>query len=125
VIQDREEPRKASGARGREERLDGVPGALTSEFRAFPAPCTRRRARLASCRAAIGERPTMRAISSNGTSKRSWSTKATRSVGASRSSTTRSAIPTPAAQTAILGMLDLLVSSVVAVLTMLVAVLGT
>src|SRR5262249_14425840 len=30
------------------------------------APCTRRRARLASCLAAVGERPTMGAISSNG-----------------------------------------------------------
>ena len=41
-------------------------------------PRTRRRARLASCRAASGERPVIRAISSNGKSKRSCSTKAIR-----------------------------------------------
>jgi hypothetical protein len=42
-------------------------------------PWTRRRARLASCRAAATDRPTSGAISSKGTANRSWSTKATRS----------------------------------------------
>ena len=55
------------------------------------APCTRRRARLASWRAASGERPTIGAISSNGTANMSCSTKASRSAGASVSSTTSSA----------------------------------
>src|SRR5262249_16399017 len=55
------------------------------------APCTRRRARLASCRAAAGERRTMEAISSNGTPNISCNTKASRSGGASFLSTTRSA----------------------------------
>jgi hypothetical protein len=57
-------------------------------------------ARLASCRAAVGERPTMGAISSKGTSNMSCSTKATRSAGASLSSTTSSARPTASARSA-------------------------
>ena len=60
-------------------------------------PRTRRRARLASCRAAVGERSTMGAISSNGRSNMSWSTNATRSAGVSVSSTTRRARPTESA----------------------------
>src|SRR5438445_1229810 len=64
------------------------------------APCTRRRARLASCRAAAGVRPTMGAISSNGRSNMSCSTNATRSGGASVSSTTSSAGPTASARSA-------------------------
>jgi len=40
-----------------------------------PRPCTRRRARLRELLAAIGERPTMGAISSNGTPNMSCSTK--------------------------------------------------
>ena len=46
---------------------------------------TRRRARLASCLAAAGERPTTLAISSNVTPNMSCSTKASRSGGSSRS----------------------------------------
>src|SRR5262249_34870212 len=45
-------------------------GAVTA------APFTRRRARLASWRAAAGEQPTIEAISSNGKSNTSWRTKA-------------------------------------------------
>ena len=63
-------------------------------------PCTRRRARLASCRAAAGERPTIGAISSNGTANMSCSTNASRSAGASSSSTTSSAGPTESASSA-------------------------
>jgi len=63
-------------------------------------PCTRRRARLASCLAAPGERPTTAASSSNGTANMSCSTNATRSAGASVSSTTSSARPTESASSA-------------------------
>ena len=45
------------------------------------APLTRRRALLASCLAAAGDRPTMGAISSKGRSNMSWRTKARRSPG--------------------------------------------
>ena len=58
------------------------------------APWTRRRPRLASWRVAVGVRPTIGAISSNGTANTSCSTNATRSAGASESSTTSSASPT-------------------------------
>ena len=64
------------------------------------APCTRRRARLASCRAAAGVRPTIGAISSKGTANMSCSTNASRSAGASVSSTTSSARPTESASSA-------------------------
>ncbi len=47
----------------------------TARLRRPCLPRTRRRARLASCRAAVGERPTMGAISSNGRSNMSCSTK--------------------------------------------------
>ena len=63
-------------------------------------PRTRRRARLASCLAAAGVRPTIGAISSKGRSNTSCSTNATRSAGASVSSTTRSAAPTESARRA-------------------------
>ena len=64
------------------------------------APRTRRRARLASWRAAATERPSMPAISSNGTPNRSWSTNASRSAGVRVSSTTSRAKPTPSATSA-------------------------
>ncbi len=57
------------------------------------APRTRRRARLASCRVASAVLPTIAATSSNGTSKRSCSTNATRSAGCSAS--TRICMATP------------------------------
>ena len=63
-------------------------------------PRTRRRARLASCRAASAERPTIGAISSNGIANMSWSTKARRSAGVNRSRTTSSASPTESASSA-------------------------
>ena len=63
-------------------------------------PWTRRRARLASCFAALGERPRMVPISSNGTAKTSWSTNASRSAGARVSSTTCSAGPSASARSA-------------------------
>ena len=50
------------------------------------APCTRLRARLASCRAAVEDRPTIGAISSNDTPNMSCSTNASRSAGSSASS---------------------------------------
>ena len=58
---------------------------------------TRRRARLASCLAVSGVRPTTGAISSKGTSNTSCSTNATRSAGVSFSSTTNNARPTESA----------------------------
>ena len=64
------------------------------------APCTRRRARLASCRAAVGVASTIGAISSNGTANTSCSTKARRSAGVSVSRTTSSASPTESASSA-------------------------
>ena len=69
-------------------------GARTS------APRTRRRARLASCLAVAGVRPTMGAISSKGRSNMSCRTNASRSAGASVSSTTCSARPTESASSA-------------------------
>jgi hypothetical protein len=58
----------------------------------------RRRARLASWRAASGERSTIGAISSKDTANMSCSTNAMRSGGDSVSSTTRSARPTEVRQ---------------------------
>ena len=51
-------------------------------------------------RAASGERPRISLISSKGTANTSCSTNATRSAGVSRSSTTRSALPTDSARSA-------------------------
>ena len=84
----------------REEGIDHLALAGEIGIGAGAAPCTRRRARLASCRAAVGERPTIGAISSKGTANMSCSTKASRSAGASVSSTTSSARPTESASSA-------------------------
>jgi predicted enzyme related to lactoylglutathione lyase len=65
-----------------------------------PACWIRRRARLASCRVAVGESSTIGAISSNGTANMSCSTNASRSAGVSVSSTTSKARPTESASTA-------------------------
>ena len=73
---------------------------VSRSSRTAGAPRTRRRARLASCRAAAGVRPTIAAISSNGKSNMSCSTKASRSAGSSVSSTTSSASPTESASCA-------------------------
>ena len=67
---------------------------------ALGSACTRRRARLASCRVAAALRPTIGAISSNGTANMSCSTNASRSAGARVSSTTSNASPTESASTA-------------------------
>ncbi len=61
------------------------------------APRTRRRPRLASCRAAAGDRPTTGAMASKERSNMSCSTKATRSAGGSVSSTMSMATPTESA----------------------------
>src|SRR5690348_15697364 len=61
------------------------------------APWIRRRPRLASWRAASGDRPVMEAISPNGRPNVSCRTNATRSAGGSVSSTTSSARPTESA----------------------------
>ena len=74
--------------------------AARSASGAGVAPCTRRRARLASWRAASGERSTIGAISSNGTANMSCRTNASRSAGVSVSSTTSSARPTESASSA-------------------------
>ena len=58
-----------------------------------PAPRTRRRARLASWRVAVGVRSTIGAISSNGRPNVSWRTNASRSAGGSRSRTMSIARP--------------------------------
>ena len=63
-------------------------------------PWIRRRPRLASWRAAAGDRPVMEAISPNGRPNVSCSTNATRSAGGSVSSTTSSASPTELASIA-------------------------
>ncbi len=73
--------------------------ALTSAS-GVGAACTRRRARLASWRAASGERSTIGAISSYGRANMSCSTNASRSAGLSVSSTTNSASPTASASSA-------------------------
>src|SRR5215207_7628051 len=91
VSASREAARKASTAS--RWRVRSASGTMS-------APCTRRRARLASCLAALGERPTMGAISSKGTEYMSCSTKASRSAGAKVSSTTTSARPTESASSA-------------------------
>ena len=84
----------------------GRKAATISRFRdraasdAAAAPCTRRRARLASCRAATGERSMIAPTSPNDTSKTSCKTNASRSAGVSVSSTTISAAPTESASSA-------------------------
>ena len=100
-VEHREQRVEVAAARGGEEGVDDLrAGGLRSGSPRRPAPCTRRRARLASCRAAVGERPTIGAISSNGTANMSCSTNASRSAGASVSSTTSSARPTESASSA-------------------------
>ena len=64
-----------------------------------PAPRTRRRARLASWRVAVGVRSTIGAISSNGRPNVSWRTNASRSAGGSRSRTMSIARPIESAST--------------------------
>ena len=64
------------------------------------APRTRRRARLASCRAAAVDRPTIGAISSNGNANTSCRTNATRSAGVRASRTARSARPSESPRSA-------------------------
>ena len=87
----RDAARKASTtSRWRSTSVSGTVGS----------PWIRRRARLASWRAASGERSTIGAISSNGTAKMSWRTNARRSAGARVSSTTRRATPTESARRA-------------------------
>ena len=90
--------RRRGGARrpGRRSPRRGRPGRRRRPRRVAgrdrgpgsSAPRTRRRARLASCLAAVGDRSTMGAISSKGRSNMSWRTKARRSAGVSASSTT-------------------------------------
>ena len=80
-------------ARGGEEGRHDLALARAVGLRRRGLPCTRRRARLASWRAAAGERPTTGAMSSNGRLNMSCSTKATRSAGARVSSTTSMATP--------------------------------
>jgi hypothetical protein len=74
---------EVAAARRCEKRVDDFPLAIEPGVGNREAPCTRRRARLASCRTATVERPMMGAISSKERSNMSCSTKATRSAGAS------------------------------------------
>ena len=82
----RDERVEVAAAGSCEEGIDY--GSLPRQvaIRTGVAPCTRRRARLASCRVASGERSIIVAIWSNGTSNMSWSTNANRSGGESVSS---------------------------------------
>lgn len=64
------------------------------------APCTRRRARLASCLAAAGVRPTRGPIWPNSTSNRSCQTSTSCSSGVRASRTTSRASPTESASSA-------------------------
>lgn len=66
----------------------------STPWRICVPPCTLRLARLASCRAAVAVRPTIRPISSNDISNRSCNTNASRSAGVNRSSTINRATPT-------------------------------
>ena len=78
-----------------------APGAVSvPSGSCVPAILTRCRARLASCLDASWVRPSIGAISPNGTSNTSCSTKATRSAGVSVSSTTSIASPTESASSA-------------------------
>ena len=84
----------------------GANASTTSRWAARPTsgsgawPRTRRRARLASWRAASGERSTIGAISSNGTPNMSWRTNESRSAGVSVSMITKRAMPTESASSA-------------------------
>ena len=64
-----------------QERIDDDALPAHVRVRAGQFRLTRRRARLASCLVASGERSTSGAISSNGSSNMSWRTKASRSAG--------------------------------------------
>ena len=101
-VEDRDERVEVAlrGTRRRRRRRPRAGAARSASGTGRAAPCTRRRARLASCRAAVGERPTIGAISSNGTANMSCSTNASRSAGVSVSSTTSSASPTESASSA-------------------------
>jgi hypothetical protein len=89
----------AAAGRG-EEGVDNLPLARDVEFGGGIGVLHARRARLASWRAAAGLRPTIGAISSNGTANMSCNTNASRSAGASVSRTTSKARPTESASTA-------------------------
>jgi hypothetical protein len=101
-VEHREQRGEVAGAGGGEEGVDhcSLAGEIGVDHRPLPGAIgvgrqgharTRRRARLASCRAAAGERLTIGAISSKGTAKRSCSTNARRSAGAGVLRTTSSA----------------------------------
>src|SRR6266566_8741848 len=91
---------EVTAARGSEEGVDHFSASGEIGVGNYGRSCTRRRARLASCLAAVSERPTTLAISSKGTAKRSCSTNARRSAGFEVSRTTRSARPTESASSA-------------------------
>lgn len=99
-MQHRDQGLEVTRVRGRQERPDDLPLTAQVGVRRRGRPCTRRRARLASCRVAVGVRPTIGAMSSKGTANMSCSTKARRSAGDSVSSTTSSASPTDSASSA-------------------------
>ena len=82
------------------ERLDELPLPRDRRLGRGPAPRTRRRARLASFRVAVGVRSTIGAISSNGRPNVSWRTNASRSAGDSVSRTMSIASPTDSARSA-------------------------
>ena len=84
---------EVTGAGGCKECVDDAPLLLGVGVGGGTDPRTRRRARLASWRAASGLRPEISPISLKGTPNMSCSTKATRSAGERFSSTTSIASP--------------------------------
>jgi len=99
-VEHREECLHITAPRGGDERIDDLSLAGEIGVGTLAEPRIRRRARLASCRAAAGVLPTIGAISSKGIANVSWRTKASRSAGESVSRTTISARPTESARTA-------------------------
>lgn len=99
-MQRRNEPLEVAVARGGQERVNRLALLREVAIKLGAAPRTRRRARLASWRVAVGVRSTIGAISSNGTANMSCSTKASRSAGDSVCKTTSRASPTESASSA-------------------------
>ena len=83
-VEHRQQRVEVARAGGGEERVDDLALPRRSASGGGSAPRTRRRARLASWRAASGVRSTIGAISSNGTANMSCSTNASRSGGRQR-----------------------------------------
>ena len=99
-VEQRDQRLEVPPAGGGQERFDHFLLASPISRVHVVAALHGRRARLAICRVAATERPTIGAMFSNGTANRSWSTKARRSEGVKVSSTRSSAGPIVSARTA-------------------------